>query len=44
MGTYFWAEEMDLHEFFEAEGSVLFNHGKEGHSESKVWYWEVEKS
>lgn len=30
------AEEMDRSEFFEAEGSVLYNHGKEGCSESKA--------
>ena len=33
------AEEMDLPESFEAEGSVLYTHGKEGHSESEVWRW-----
>lgn len=32
------AEEMDLPELFETEGSVLSNLGKEGHSESKVWH------
>lgn len=31
-----WVEEMDRSEFFEAEGSVLYNHGKEGCSESKA--------
>lgn len=33
------AEKVDLPEFFEAEGSVLYTHGKEEHSETKVWFW-----
>ena len=32
------AEKVDLPEFFEAEGSVLYTHGKEEHSETKVWF------
>ena len=32
------AEVKDFPEFFEVEGSVLYNPGKEGHFESKVWH------
>ena len=39
-GMHSRAKERELPKFFEAEGSVFYDPGKEGHSECGEWCWE----